>query len=77
MILDRAQIQELYRKLRHPDGWPDWLVMLGIWLNRPFGVTRDYAAHRPWESVERYMTVLECDTWLAGAGYWTVGTVGQ
>lgn len=39
--------------LKHPARWPDWLVEMGIWLNRPFGVSRDYAALRPWESVRR------------------------
>ena len=34
--------------LKHPERWPEGLIRLGVWLNKPFGVTRDYEAFRPW-----------------------------
>jgi ubiquinone/menaquinone biosynthesis C-methylase UbiE len=37
-----------------PERAPDWLVDLGVWIMRPFAVTRDLAVRHPWESVQRY-----------------------
>ncbi|MEW5926058.1 MAG: hypothetical protein AB1941_01095 [Gemmatimonadota bacterium] len=59
--------------LKHPDHWPRWLVQLGMWLNRPFGVSREYAALRPWESVRRHMSEVEHREFYAGAAYLSVG----
>ncbi len=59
--------------LKEPEKWPEWLIRFGIWVNRPFGVTRDYARLRPWESVMDQMRVDRYDEWLAGAGYLCVG----
>ena len=61
--------------LKHPERWPRWLVRLGIWLNRPFGVSEDYAALRPWESVWRHMEEVEHEELLGGAAYLSVGEV--
>lgn len=30
--------------LKHPEKWPDWLIQIGVGLNRPFGVSREYEA---------------------------------
>ena len=59
--------------LKHPDGWPDWLVDLGIALNRPFGVDRSYEQHQPWLSVRSHMNELEHREFLFGAVYRSVG----
>lgn len=59
--------------VKHPERWPGWLVDLGIFLNRPFGVDRDYAALRPWQAVRRHMTVVEFEELYAGAAYRCVG----
>lgn len=61
--------------LKHPDGWPDWLVRLSIWLNRPFGVSREYAVLRPWLSIRERLTEVEHREMLAGAAYMSVGEV--
>jgi len=37
-----------------PERAPDWLVDLGVWIMRPFAVTRDLAVRHPWESVLRH-----------------------
>lgn len=60
--------------LKHPEGWPAWLVRLGVWLNKPFGVSRDYASFRPWESVRRHMEGAEHQEFYAGAAYLSIGT---
>jgi demethylmenaquinone methyltransferase/2-methoxy-6-polyprenyl-1,4-benzoquinol methylase len=59
--------------LKHPERWPDWLIRLGIWLNKPFGVSRDYAALRPWESVRRHMKEVRHKEFFFGAAYLSVG----
>ena len=59
--------------MKHPEGWPEWLIRLGIWLNKPFGVSRDYAAFRPWESVRRRMREVEHRELYFGAAYLSVG----
>ena len=59
--------------LKHPAGWPEWLVRLAVWLNRPFGVDREYASIRPWESLRRHLTEVEYREFLGGAGYVCVG----
>lgn len=59
--------------LKHPERWPRWLVRLGVWLNRPFGVSHEYAALRPWESVRRHMREVEHREFYAGAAYLSVG----
>lgn len=59
--------------LKHPDRWPRWLIRLGIWLNRPFGVSEEYAALKPWESLRKYMNEVEYDEFYAGAAYLSVG----
>lgn len=59
--------------LKHPEGWPDWLLRLGIWLNRPFGVSQDYASVRPWESIRQHMREVDFQEFYFGGGYLAVG----
>ena len=59
--------------LKHPERWPEWLIRLGVWVNKPFGVSRDYAMFRPWESVRRYMRETEHWELYFGAAYLSVG----
>jgi demethylmenaquinone methyltransferase/2-methoxy-6-polyprenyl-1,4-benzoquinol methylase len=61
--------------LKHPERWPDWLVRLGLWLDKPFGVSREYEAFRPWESVRQYMAEVGHQEFYAGAAYLSVGEV--
>lgn len=65
--------------LRRPEGWPEWLVRLGEWVNRPFGVTRAYEAFRPWEAARRHAREVRYEEALLGAVYLSVGeaTAGQ
>ena len=59
--------------LKYPEGWPEWLIRLGVCVNKPFGVSRDYAAFRPWESVRRHMVEIEHREFYFGAAYLSVG----
>jgi ubiquinone/menaquinone biosynthesis C-methylase UbiE len=59
--------------LKRPERWPRWLVRLGIWLNRPFGVSEEYAALRPWESLRQHLREVEYREFYAGAAYLSVG----
>lgn len=55
--------------LKHPEKWPDWLIQIGIWINKPFGVSSDYEDFRPWKSAEKHMKVTEYRELLFGAAY--------
>ena len=59
--------------LKHPDRWPSWLVTLGTWINKPFGVSREYAAFRPWESLRAHLKEVEYREFYFGAVYLAVG----
>ena len=60
--------------LRDPEGWPEWLVRIGSWLNRPFGVTDAYRSHRPWEAVDTHTVEADYTDVLGGAVYRSTGT---
>lgn len=59
--------------LRRPEGWPEWLVRLGEFVNRPFGVSRAYEDVQPWRAVCRYAAAVEYEEYLFGAVYLAVG----
>ena len=59
--------------LKHPENWPEWLITFGVWLNKPFGVSRDYANFRPWEAVQQSMRVIEFQELYFGAAYRCIG----
>lgn len=59
--------------LKHPESWPDWLVDIGVFLNKPFGVSRDYAAIRPWESVDKQFAGTSFEEFYGGAAYLCIG----
>jgi demethylmenaquinone methyltransferase/2-methoxy-6-polyprenyl-1,4-benzoquinol methylase len=59
--------------LKHPEKWPDWIIEVGIWLNKPFGVSRDYESFQPWKSVQQHMKVLKFKEIYFGAAYLCIG----
>lgn len=59
--------------LKHPANWPDWLIGAGIFLTRPFGVSRDYEGFRPWIAARSFMDEQWFEQYLAGAPYCFVG----
>ncbi len=60
--------------LRDPERWPEWVIRLGSFVNRPFGVAEDYRCHRPWEAIEAHTTDTIHEEALAGAVYVAAGT---
>lgn len=62
--------------LRRSPDWPEWLVRLGILVNRPFGVSRAYAELHPWDAVRRHADEIAFETALFGAVYLSVGDPG-
>ncbi len=59
--------------LKRPERWPEWLVRLWAWLNKPYGVSLDLAEWHAWESVRRHLQELEYDEFYFGALYLSVG----
>ncbi len=60
---------------KKPEHWPNWLIRLFVSITHPFGVSLDLAQRHPWESVERYMTVVQSQEFYFGAVYLCVGEV--
>ena len=59
--------------LKKPEGWPEWLLRLAVRLNKPFGVSLDYAGRHPWESVRRHLREVRFQELYFGAAYLSVG----
>ncbi len=58
---------------KKPDHWPEWLIRLGAWLNKPYGVSLDLAVRHPWESIDRYLKQVAFREFYFGALYLSVG----
>ncbi len=56
-----------------PDSWPMWLVRFFVILTRPFGVTLDLADRHPWESIDKYLDLVEFRTKYFGGIYIAAG----
>lgn len=59
--------------LKMPEGWSAALLPLLLPLFRPFGVTRDLAERRPWESVRAHLDECEVTESYFGYVYLAVG----
>lgn len=59
--------------LKEPARSPRWLVTLGAWLTRPFGVTLDLANRHPWEAMARHLTNVTMTEFYFGFAYLAVG----
>jgi len=55
------------------DDWPMWLLSLFVIFTRPFGVSLDLADRHLWESVRRYMALVEFKELYFGGIYLCVG----
>lgn len=58
---------------KKPGYWPEWLIRLGAWLYKPYGVSLDLATRHPWESVDRYLDQVEFREFYLGGLYLSVG----
>ena len=59
--------------LKVAERWPEPMIRFGIWLNKPFGASRDYARIKPWEAVRLHMNEMVYREFYLGAGYMSVG----
>jgi ubiquinone/menaquinone biosynthesis C-methylase UbiE len=59
--------------IKEPANTREWLAKLGVWANRPFGVTRDLAARHPWESIEKYCANPQMEELFFGVAYIAAG----
>ncbi len=58
---------------KKPDHWPEWLIRLGAWLYKPYGVSLELAVRHPWESVDRYLHQVIFREFYLGGLYLSVG----
>ena len=63
--------------MKRPDRWPEWLVRIAAWLNKPYGVSLELADRHPWEVVRRCMGEVEYREFYFGALYLSVGEVSS
>lgn len=61
--------------LKHPEGWPDWLVSLGVAITKPFGVSRAYESFRPWRAAADHFREIAFQEYMFGSAYSYVGKV--
>lgn len=60
--------------LKYPKNWPSWCVDIGTWLNRPFGVSREYRDFKPWQAAELQFDIQVFQNLLFGAAYSCLAT---
>lgn len=58
---------------KRPTHWPEWLIRLGAWIYKPYGVSLELADRHPWESVEHYLRPVEFREFYFGGLYLSVG----
>lgn len=58
---------------KKPRYWPEWLIRLGAWLYKSYGVSLDLAVRHPWESVNRYLHPVLFREFYFGGLYLSVG----
>jgi len=59
--------------LKRPDGIPEWLVRVGVFISRPFGVTLDLADRHPWEVMGKYCSGVTLMDLYFGFAYIATG----
>lgn len=59
--------------LKKPMHWPEPMVRLAAWLNKPYGVSLELADRHPWESVGRYLSEVLFREYYFGCLYLSVG----
>jgi ubiquinone/menaquinone biosynthesis C-methylase UbiE len=59
--------------LRMPKNAPEWLIRAALPVVRPYGVSRELAARRPWESLRRHLPDTRTRDLYFGLAYLAVG----
>ncbi len=57
---------------QEPENWPDWLVRLGIWMNKPCDIERKHLSIRPDKAAARTLEQEERQDFWFGIFYWSV-----
>jgi ubiquinone/menaquinone biosynthesis C-methylase UbiE len=64
-----------------PERWPSWLISLGLTVIKPFAVTDEWLARRPWEAIKSAMADCFQNVSIAemylGVTYLIVGEKGR
>jgi len=60
---------------KKPEQYPDWLVNLGVFITKPFGVSLDLADRKPWENMKEHFSKVEVKEIFGGFAYIAVGIV--
>ncbi len=58
---------------RKPDNWPSWLVRFGVLITKPFGVSLDLTARKPWEAMKKFFPHMSMRLLFGGVVYLAVG----
>lgn len=58
---------------KRPQQWPMWVIKLGVWITRPFGVSLDLAQRKPWEGIAKYFSELRLQECYDGSVYIAAG----
>jgi demethylmenaquinone methyltransferase/2-methoxy-6-polyprenyl-1,4-benzoquinol methylase len=59
---------------QEPENWPDWLVRLGIWINKPCDIERKHLSIRPDKAAARALEEERRKNFWFGIFYWSVCT---
>jgi len=60
---------------KKPEKYPDWVIDLGVFITKPFGVSLDLGNRKPWKNMEKYFSKVEVKEIFSGFAYIAVGIV--
>lgn len=58
---------------RQPENWPLWLVRVGVFITKPFGVSMDLTVRKPWEVMKKHFPRVTTKSLFGGFVYIAVG----
>jgi ubiquinone/menaquinone biosynthesis C-methylase UbiE len=58
---------------KKPEHWPMWLIEMGVFLTKPFGVSLDLAERRPWQVMQKHFSSVETTHVYGGFVYIATG----
>ena len=58
---------------KKPEGWPLWVVKMGVTITKPFGVSLDLSDRKPWEVMKRYFRNVNVTDIYGGFVYIATG----
>jgi ubiquinone/menaquinone biosynthesis C-methylase UbiE len=58
---------------KRPEQWPLWIIKLGVWISRPFGVSLDLAQRKPWLTMRKHFPDLKLQECFGGFVYIATG----